>query len=222
MEKYPFIPLPDFREYPPDEMIKRSEQFYQEIKRRRTIREFSDRPVPRQVIENCLRAAGTAPSGANMQPWRFAVVSDSDTKKKIREAAEEVERDFYTRRAPQYWLDALAPLGTDENKLYLERAPYLIVVFSVRHTLREDGAKLNHYYLAESVGIATGMLITALHHAGLATLTHTPSPMAFLRDLLGRPKSEVPYLVIPTGYPDTDAKVPDIGKKKLDEIASFI
>jgi nitroreductase len=221
MSIYPFIPLPGYREYPVKEMIERSAQFYADMKRRRTVREFADRPVPREIIENCIRAAGTAPSGANMQPWRFVVVSDTDTKKKIRAAAEEVERDFYTRRAPDYWLKALAPLGTDQNKPYLETAPYVIVIFSVRYTEADDGERLHHYYLAESVGISTGILITALHQAGLATLTHTPAPMAFLRDLLGRPKSETPFMVLVAGYPKKDAKVPDIGKKALDDVAVF-
>jgi nitroreductase len=221
MTKYPFIPLPDYHEYSVEEMRRRAEEFYLEMKRRRTIRQFDTREVPRDIIENCLLAAGTAPSGANMQPWRFVVVSDPEIKRKIRATAEEVERDFYQRRAPKYWLEALAPLGTDENKPYLENAPYLIVVFTVRYHEREDGTRVQHYYLAESVGIATGMLITALHNAGLATLTHTPSPMAFLRDVLNRPKNEVPYMVLVTGYPRSDAQVPDIGKKQLDEIAIF-
>jgi nitroreductase len=222
LEKYPFKPYRDYIEYPLDEMKEKAEAFYAHMKRRRTIRQFSDRQVPREIIENCIRAAGTAPSGANMQPWHFVVVSNPETKKKIREAAEEVERDFYTRRAPDYWLKDLAPLGTDQNKPYLEIAPYLIVIFSERYAADEAGARQNHYYLAESVGIATGMLITALHTAGLATLTHTPHPMAFLRDLLGRPKSNVPYMLLVTGYPADNVQVPDIGKKSLDEIADFI
>ena len=222
MSDYQFGPLPDYREYPVEEMQRRAAAFYADIRRRRTVREFSDRPIPRDIIENCIRAAGTAPSGANMQPWRFVVVADPEKKRLIRNAAEEVERDFYHRRAPQYWLDALAPLGTDEHKEYMETAPYLIVVFTVRHTVRDDGTKVNHYYLGESVGIATGILITALHHAGLATLTHTPTPMAFLRELLGRPKSETPFMVLTAGYPADDARVPMIGKKDLDDIATFI
>ncbi|RME21066.1 MAG: nitroreductase family protein, partial [Candidatus Zixiibacteriota bacterium] len=209
-------------EYPVEEMQRRAREFYENLSRRRTVRQFSSRPVPRDIIENCLRAAGTAPSGANMQPWRFVVVSNPEIKKKIRAAAEEVESDFYHRRAPKYWLEALAPLGTDENKPYLEDAPYLIVVFTVRHTRRDDGELIHHYYLPESVGIATGMLITALHHAGLVCLTPPPSPMGFLRDILGRPKSENPFLVVVTGYPAEDARVPVITKKPLDEIAVFI
>lgn len=222
MEKYPFKPYRDYVEYPVTEMKHKAAEFYEQMKRRRTIREFSDRDIPREIIENCIRAAGTAPSGANMQPWHFVVVSDPEIKKKIRAAAEEVEKDFYTRRAPDYWLEALAPLGTDENKPYLEKAPYVIVIFSERYSVDPEGNRHNHYYLAESVGIATGMLITALHTAGLATLTHTPHPMAFLRDLLGRPKSNVPFMVLVAGYPAENVRVPDIGKKSLDEIADFI
>lgn len=222
MKKYPFIPLPSYKELPTDEMIKRSREFYDHIKRRRTVRDYDTRTVPKEIIENAIRAAGTAPNGANMQPWHFVVISDPVIKKKIRVAAEEVESDFYNRRAPQYWLDALAPLGTDEHKTYLEEAPYLIVVFTVRHHLDDEGEKVKHYYLSESVGIATGILLTSLHTSGLVTLTHTPSPMAFLRDLLGRPKTETPYLMIVTGYPKPDATVPDITKKDLTDIATFV
>lgn len=222
MSEYKPVPLTEYIEYPVDEMKKRAAEFYAEMKRRRTLRMFDTRSVSREVIDNCIRAAGTAPSGANMQPWHFVVVTDPAVKKKIRVAAEEVEKEFYERRAPQYWLDALEHLGTDERKTYLEDAPYLIVVFTVRHTSAEDGKILKHFYLAESVGIATGMLITALHHAGLATLTHTPHPMAFLRDLLGRPKSETPYMVLVAGFPAKDATVPTIRKKSLDEIATFV
>ncbi len=221
-QHYEFEPLSTYREYPTEEMKKRAREFYEDIRRRRTVREFSDRPVPREIIENCLRAAGTAPSGANMQPWHFVVIADPEMKKKIRAAAEEVEADFYTRRAPQYWLDALAPLGTDENKEYLQVAPYLIAIFSRRHTVREDGSHEKHYYLAESVGIATGMLITAVHHAGLVCLTHTPNPMAFLRKILNRPTDETPFLLLTVGYPEEDARVPKIGKKPLEEIATFL
>lgn len=216
-----FEDLKNYKRYSEDEMKERAEQFFENMKRRRTVREFSSEDVPKEIIENCIKAAGRAPSGANMQPWRFVVVSSKELKKKIRVAAEEVESEFYNNRAPQYWLDALAHLGTDENKPYLEEAPYLIIVFTVRHTEQEDGPPLKHYYLAESVGIATGMLLTALHNAGLATLTHTPQPMAFLRDLLGRPKTETPYMMIVTGYPKDGAKVPVISKKALDEIAIF-
>lgn len=219
---YEFTPLSGFEEFPPDELARRSEDFLHLMKRRRTVRQFSNREVPRKVIENCLLAAGRAPNGANMQPWQFVVVSNADTKRQIREAAEKVEREFYSRRAPQYWLDALAPLGTDENKPFLEDAPYLIAVFSKRHTVLDDGSIKKHYYISESVGIAIGILITALHYSGLVCLTHTPNPMAFLRDLLQRPKEETPYLLLATGYPGENATVPKITKKPLDDIATFL
>lgn len=216
------VPLSEYIELPPDEMKRRAAEFLELMRRRRTVRDFSDRPVDRAIIEDCIRTAGTAPNGANMQPWHFVVVSDPDMKRKIREEAEKVESDFYNRRAPQYWLDALAPLGTDANKEYLEKAPYLIVIFTVRHTVEDDGSIKKHYYLSESVGIATGMLITALHNAGLATLTHTPQPMNFLRDVLNRPKEESPYLILVAGYPGDDATVPKLTKKSLHEIATFV
>lgn len=202
-------------------MRKRASSFYQEIKRRRTVRDFSNRPVDRAVIDDCIRAAGTAPNGANLQPWHFAVVQNADVKKQIREAAEIEEREFYEGKAPQEWLDALAPLGTDSNKPFLEIAPFLIVVFSKAYDLSPAGQKVKNYYASESVGIATGMLITGLHHCGLATLTHTPSPMKFLNGILDRPSNERPFLVLVVGYPADDAKVPSIVKKPLDEIASF-
>ncbi len=217
-----FIPLSSYREYSVDQMQQRAADFYGDIRRRRTVREFSDREVPRQVIENCLMAAGTAPSGANLQPWHFVVVSDSDVKKQIREAAEDEEREFYHHKAPQEWLDALAPLGTDEHKPFLETAPYLIAIFAQRHGVLPDGTNVKHYYALESVGIASGILITALHHSGLATLTHTPSPMNFLNKILERPGHERPFLLLVAGYPADDAKVPVITKKSLDEIASFV
>ncbi len=216
------VPLEEYKEYDPDEMKRRAHEFFELMKRRRTVRDFSNRPVDRKVIEDCIQTAGTAPNGANMQPWHFVVVSDPETKRKIRAEAEKVESDFYNRRAPQYWLDALAPLGTDASKPYLEEAPYLIVIFTVRHTLEDDGSIKKHYYLSESVGIATGMLITALHNAGLATLTHTPQPMNFLRDVLNRPKEDSPYLILVAGYPKEDATVPKLTKKSLDEIATFV
>jgi nitroreductase len=220
--RYLFKPLDSFREYPVAEMKARAESFYLDMKRRRTVREYRDSSVPREVIENCIRAAGTAPSGANMQPWHFVVVSDPAIKAKIRAEAEKVEADFYQRRAPESWLKALAPLGTDEHKDYLEKAPYLIVIFSVRHTVADDGTIKKHYYLSESVGIATGMLITAVHNSGLACLTHTPSPMIFLRDILGRPKTESPYLLLVVGLPREGTTVPNIEKKPLDQIATFV
>jgi nitroreductase len=222
MKQPVLIPLRTYREYPAEEMRARARTFREELQRRRTIRTFSKRPVPRAIIEECLRAAGTAPNGANMQPWQFVVVSDPDLKKQIREGAEKEERDFYERRAPKEWLEALAPLGTDWRKPFLEEAPYLIVIFGLSNTIRPDGKKLKNYYVTESVGIATGMLITALHHAGLASLTHTPSPMAFLNKILKRPANERPFLVLLAGYPAEGTTVPDISKKSLDEIATFL
>jgi nitroreductase len=173
------------------------------------------------VIEECLRAAGTAPSGAHMQPWHFAVVSDATLKGRIRAAAEREEHEFYHHRAPREWLEALAPLGTDEHKPYLEIAPWLVAVFARTYDIRPDGTHARHYYVQESVGIATGMLITALHHAGCVTLTHTPSPMGFLRELLGRPENERAFLLLVVGYPAADATVPDITRRPLPEIATF-
>jgi iodotyrosine deiodinase len=217
-----FVPLDSYRSYPPDEMQQRAASFYAEIRRRRTVRDFSDRAVARDVIEHCLRAAGTAPSGANLQPWRFVVVSDPALKHRIRIDAEKEEREFYEHKAPKEWLDALAPLGTDANKAFLETAPFLIVVFAQSYGLNADGSKVKHYYAQESVGIATGFLIAALHHAGLATLTHTPSPMGFLNEILQRPSNERPFINLVVGYPADDAMVPSIGKKSLDEIATFL
>ena len=222
MSKQNFIPLDNYTEYSEDEMIKRSELFYEEIRNRRSVREFSDKPVPKEVIEYCIKAAGTSPSGANLQPWHFAVVSSPEIKKKIRIAAEEEENEFYTNRAPKEWLDALEPLGTDKNKPFPETAPYLIAIFYKSYDLLPDGKQVKQYYAVESTGIATGILITALHDAGLASLTHTPSPMNFLNDILGRPKNERPFLLLVVGYPAQDVKVPDIKKKSLQEIASFI
>lgn len=222
MSNFPTIPLQQYREYPLEEMRRRLKDFYEDLNRRRSVREFSDRPVPRDLIETALKAANTAPSGANLQPWHFAVVSGPNTKRKIREAAEIEEREFYEHRAPDEWLTALAPLGTDEHKPFLETAPYLIAVFLQKFGELEDGRKVKHYYPAESTGLATGILITALHQAGLATLTHTPSPMKFLNEILGRPKSERPFLLLVTGYPDANARVPDIERKPLEDYTSFI
>lgn len=217
-----YQPLDSFVEYPRDEMVRRAQNFRREIARRRTVRDFSDRPVPPEVIRECLRAAGTAPNGANHQPWHFAVVSDPGIKARIRVAAEIEEREFYRGGAPQEWLDALAALGTDEHKPFLETAPCLIAIFAERYQLLGDGRKVKNYYVQESVGIATGMLITGLHHAGLATLTHTPSPMGFLNEILGRPANERPFLILVAGYPAEDARVPQITKKPLEKIASFL
>ena len=218
-----FVPLPDYREYPPAEMQARADELAAELARRRSVRQFSDRAVPRELVATCLRAAGSAPSGANMQPWHFvAVGADAALRRRLRVAAEAEEREFYARRAPPEWLAALEPLGTDSDKPFLETAPWLIAVFAQRYGVLPDGRKVKHYYPLESVGIATGMLITALHHAGLATLTHTPSPMAFLNELLGRPANERPFLLLVTGYPASDATVPDIARKPLAEIATFL
>ena len=219
---YPTIPLEQYCEFPPEEMRERLAEFYADMNRRRTVREFSDRPVPRDIIETALKAANTAPSGANLQPWHFAVVSGPETKKSIREAAEAEEREFYTHRASEEWLAALEPLGTDEHKPFLETAPYLIAVFLQKFGELPDGRKVKHYYPAESTGLATGMLIAALHRAGLATLTHTPSPMKFLNEILGRPKSERPFLLLVVGYPADDARVPDIERKSLEEFTSWV
>ncbi len=222
MSDHPTILLDRYREYPIEEMRARLKEFYDDIDRRRTVREFSDRPVPRDIIETALKAANTAPSGANLQPWHFVVVSGPEAKKKIREAAEVEEREFYEHRASEEWLAALAPLGTDEHKPFLETAPYLIAVFLQKYGELPDGRKVKHYYPTESTGLATGMLITALHRAGLATLTHTPSPMKFLNEILGRPKSERPFLLLVVGYPADDARVPDIERKSLDEFTSWV
>jgi nitroreductase len=222
VSKYPTISLDQYREYPIAEMRKRLNDFYADINRRRTVRDFSDRPVPRDIIETALRAANTAPSGANLQPWHFAVISGPETKRRIRKAAEAEELEFYAHRASAEWLAALEPLGTDERKPFLEIAPYLIAVFLQKFGELPDGRKVKHYYPYESTGLATGILITALHTAGLATLTHTPSPMKFLNEILGRPKSERPFLLLVVGYPADDARVPDISRKSLEEFASFI
>lgn len=216
-----FVPLAGYREYPPDEMLARARDFADHLARRRTVRAFSDRAVDRAVIEHCLRAAGSAPSGANQQPWRFVAVADAALKRRIRVAAEAEEREFYTHRAPAEWLSALAPLGTDADKRFLEVAPWLIGVFYERYGVDAGGARSKRYYPHESVGIACGLLIAALHHAGLASLTHTPSPMGFLNELLGRPKHEMPYLLLVVGYPAADCRVPAIRRLELGEYASF-
>ena len=216
-----FVPL-EFRHYPDEEMVARAEAFYDLVRARRSVRDFSAEPVPREVIETSLRAAGTAPNGANLQPWHFVVVTDPDIKRDIRSAAEEEEREFYQHRAPPEWLEALEPLGTDSNKPFLEAAPYLIAIFGKSYDLTPGGRRLKHYYVNESVGIATGMLITALHQAGLATLTHTPSPMKFLNRILERPENERPFLLLVVGRPAEGATVPDIDKKPLQEIATFL
>lgn len=222
MKPYPTIALPSYREFPLAEMRTRLAEFQGDVQRRRTVRDFSARPVPRDIIEMALRAAGSAPSGANLQPWHFVVVSDAGKKRQIRIAAEREEKEFYQHRAPAEWLAALAPLGTDTRKPFLEIAPYLIVVFMQKTGVLPDGRKVKHYYPAESTGLATGILITALHRAGLVLLTHTPSPMGFLNELLDRPKRERPFLLLVVGYPAKDAMVPDIHRKTLDEFVTFI
>lgn len=222
MAKNPFSPLSGYHEYSSEEMKRRAQNFYDLMRKRRTVREFSDRPVPKEVIENCLKTAGTAPNGANMQPWHFVVVSDPQLKRAIREGAEMEEREFYSRRATPEWLEALAPLGTDANKPFLETAPYLIAIFAQSYGIDTAGRRVTHYYVQESVGIATGLLITAIHNAGLVSLTHTPSPMGFLNTILNRPANERPFLILVVGYPAEDARVPDISKKSLAEIATFL
>jgi len=204
------------------ERERRAAAFADELSRRRTVRDFAPTPVPRAVIEHCLRAAGSAPSGANQQPWRFVAVSDAGIKRRIRAAAEAEERSFYERRAPEQWLAALAPLGTDADKPFLEVAPWLIAVFYERFVLDEAGVKHKRYYPHESVGIATGLLIAALHRAGLATLTHTPSPMGFLNQILGRPRNEMPYLLLVAGHPAEGCRVPDIRRLALEDYATFL
>ena len=217
-----FDPLPGYREYPAEEMRRRAAAFREEMGRRRSVREFARRPVPREVIEECLGAAGSAPSGANLQPWHFVAVADAAVKARIRRAAEAEEREFYRHRAPPEWLEALAPLGTDEHKPFLEDAAWLIAVFARTRGVGPGGGSLKHYYVQESVGIATGLLIAALHHAGLATLTHTPSPMGFLNEILGRPARERPFLLLVAGYPAAGARVPRVERKGLEEIATFL
>ena len=222
MAKYKQIPLKGYHEYPVEVMVHRSQYFFELLRRRRTVRDFVDKHVPREVIENCIKTAGTAPNGANLQPWHFVVVRDPEVKRAIREGAEVEEQEFYERRATPEWLEALAPLGTNAQKPFLETAPYLIVIFAQSYGIGEEGQKIRHYYVQESVGIATGMLITAVHNAGLVSLTHTPSPMNFLNDILNRPKNERPYLILVVGYPEEGVTVPDISKKSLDEIATFV
>jgi nitroreductase len=221
MSDAPTQPLPPPPAFDDEERLARARQFADTMARRRTVRDFAPTPVPRAVIEACLQAAGSAPSGANQQPWSFVAVSDPALKQRIRLAAEAEEREFYERRAPGEWLQALAPLGTDADKPFLEIAPWLIAVFYERTGPEVDGQKAKRYYPHESTGIACGLLIAALHQAGLATLTHTPSPMAFLNDLLERPRNEVPYLLLVVGHPTPDCRVPDIRRKPLADFARF-
>ena len=224
-KKYEFIPL-EFERLPPDEQFRRAEDFYALMDRRRSVRLFSPEPVPFELIETAIRTAGTAPSGAHQQPWRFVVISDPDVKRRIREAAEREEKETYDHRMPDEWKDALAPLGTDWHKEFLEIAPYLIVVFRLDYGLSQDrggsSVKTKHYYVQESVGIAVGMLIAALHCAGLATLTHTPSPMKFLRDILNRPINETPFVLLPVGYPAGGVTVPKLERKPVESILTRV
>jgi nitroreductase len=216
-----FLPLADYPRYSKAKMHQRAHALWQQMNSRRTVRDFSHQSAPREVIEECIRTAGTAPSGANQQPWHFAVVADPAIKRQIREAAEEEERAFYEHRAPDEWLEALSHLGTDADKPFLETAPYLIVIFALVHHIDAKGEKIKHYYPYESTGLATGMLITALHNVGLASLTHTPNPMKFLNQVLGRPSNERPFLILVTGYPAENVQVPDIKRRDLSEICTF-
>ncbi|MDG1020066.1 MAG: nitroreductase family protein [Emcibacteraceae bacterium] len=218
--EYKALPVPDKWEMSDKEMISKSEEFYELMKKRHTVREYSSRPVPREVIENCIRAAGLAPSGANHQPWHFAIIENPDHKQKIRDAAEEEEKTFYAGRASDEWLGALEPIGTNDHKPHLTEAPWLIVIFAQRTSIDRNGRKFKNYYVNESVGIATGFLITALHKAGLSTLTHTPNPMKFLNELCGRPSTEKPEMILVVGHPAEDATVPAHAKwkKPLEEI----
>lgn len=218
------LPWPGLTDHSPQDMIERSRAFLERVRSRRTCRFFSDMPVPREVIENAILAAGTAPSGANHQPWHFAVISSADQKRRLREAAEREEKAFYSGKAGQEWLDALAPLGTDENKPYLEVAPWHIVVFGQRRGGLRQGDLKQNYYVTESVGIACGILLLALHEAGLATLTHTPNPMGFLNRLCGRPPHEKAVMIIVAGKAAANATIPEhaLLKKPLDQISSWL
>jgi len=224
MQPHDHLPLNDFIGYPAEEMRARSEAFLKTMQRRHSIRQFSDKAVDKAIIQNCILTAGSAPSGANHQPWHFAAINSNTVKQQIREHAEAHERGFYDRRAEQQWLDDLKPLGTDAAKPYLETAPWLIAVFSQKNSESNEGEKRQNYYVHESVGIAVGMLITALHNAGLATLTHTPKPMSFLTDVCKRPDNERAYMLIIAGHPSDDATIPAHAtqKKSLNEIASFL
>ena len=225
MKDHECVPLSDYIEYPVEEMKERARSFYADIKRRHTVREFSDKPVPREIIENCLKAAGTAPSGANHQPWFFSVIGSPEVKKQVRIHAEIEEHAFYDEgKGGEVWLNALKPLGTDAHKPYLETAPWLISIFAQRRGGVTAGDQNKNYYVPESVGIATGFLISALHNAGLATLTHTPKPMGFLNEICDRPKSERPYILLVTGYPAESATIPVHAtiKKSLEDISEFI
>lgn len=211
-----------FEELAPDEMLQRSQEFLTLMAKRRTVRDYSDRPVPREIIANAVRTAALAPSGANQQPWSFVCISDAAIKTRIRKEAEAEEKAFYSGRAGEEWLAALSHLGTDWEKPFLETAPWLIAIFGQRYGTAPDGGKVKHYYVPESVGIASGFLIAALHNAGLATLTHTPSPMGFLNEICGRPDNEKAYILLVAGYPAEDCRVPAITKKTLDEVSVWM
>lgn len=219
-----YVSLTGYEQHSEEEMQARAAAVLDTLSKRRTIREFSDKAVPREIIETCIKAAGTAPSGANHQPWHFVAISNPEVKRQIREAAEAEEKEFYNKRASQDWLDALTPLGTDESKPFLEHAPWLIAVFSQKRGGEQAGQNKKNYYVTESVGLATGLLITALHSAGLGTLTHTPAPMGFLRDICGRPQDEKPFVLMVVGYPAQNAQVPQhaLIKKSLPEISTFL
>ncbi|RTZ89552.1 MAG: nitroreductase family protein [Deltaproteobacteria bacterium] len=218
-----FVPLSNFyRGYPEGEARQRARDFLEEMARRRTVRDFSDRPVPRDIIEACLKTAATAPSGANIQPWHFVCVHDPAVKRKIHEEAEKVEHEFYTSEATRKWVEALRELNVGPQKPFLLKAPYLIVIFARLYGLLPNGEKKKYYYVKESIGIATGMLITALHHAGLVTLTYTPYKMKFLNEILSRPVNEKPFMILVAGYPAENAVVPNIKRKPFDEVATFV
>jgi len=217
-----FIPLYDYHEYEVEEMRTRALAFYEQMRARRTVRQFSPRPVPLEIIEQCIRAATTAPSGPNLQPWHFVVITERSLKHQIRLRAEREEREFYQRRAPKEWLAALAPLATDEHKPYLETAPFLIAIFLERYGKLPDGRQVKHYYPTESVGIATGILIAAIQHVGLVSLTHTPSPMKFLNEILKRPTNESCFLLLVVGYPAEDAVIPDITRKEFEDVCTLV
>lgn len=217
-----FKKLEGYHKHSESEMVSRSKQFYESIKIRRTVRTFSDKTFPIEVLINCIKAAGTAPNGANLQPWHFVLVKDHEIKKRIRTEAEKEEYEFYHGKAPQEWLDVLAPLGVDEHKPFLETAPYLIVIFEKKFNEAENGKKSKNYYTKESVGIATGLLINAIHECGLASLTHTPSPMNFLNEILRRPSNEKPFLILVVGLPEDGTVVPDITRKEIDDILTVL
>lgn len=220
MAEFPFIPYSKIS-FSPEETAKRAAAHYVYMNSRRTVREFSPKPIAKRVLEDIIRSASTAPSGAHKQPWTFCVVTNQELKSKIRIAAEQEEREFYEERMPAEWLEDLAPIGTDWHKPFLEIAPALIVVFRRSYDLQPDGKKRNNYYVSESVGIACGFLLEAIHHAGLVALTHTPSPMNFLSKLLSRPENEKPYLLVPIGYPMDSTLVPDLRRKSIEEVAVF-